>query len=138
MGPEISVMDAVGPVLGGLVFIGVMSLVPEPARHKLNLLLVAGVSGVYISGGGFGVWELAYPALMMPVLYLALNSYRWIGIGWLMHSGWDIAHYLWGQPIWPFQATSSFGCMLFDAVIALWFIAGARSVWWQESEAVKA
>jgi len=46
----------------------------------------------------------------------------------LMHSCWDIAHHLWGNPLWPFMPTSSFGCMMFDAVIAIWFIAGAPSI----------
>ena len=36
-----------------------------------------------------------------------------------MHSCWDIVHRLWGHPIWPFMPTSSFGCMICDAVIAL-------------------
>ena len=52
-----------------------------------------------------------------------------IGIEWLMHSTWDIAHHLYGSPIWPFMPTSSFGCMIFDAVIAIWFIAGAHPIW---------
>jgi len=45
-----------------------------------------------------------------------------------MHSGWDILHHLWGNPIWPFMTTSSFGCMIFDALIAAWFLAGAPSL----------
>jgi hypothetical protein len=39
----------------------------------------------------------------------------------------DIAHHLWGNPIWPFMPSSAFGCMVFDSVIALWFLAGAPS-----------
>jgi hypothetical protein len=45
-----------------------------------------------------------------------------------MHAGWDIAHHFYGNPIWPFMPTSSFGCMIFDAVIAFWFLVGAPSV----------
>jgi len=30
-----------------------------------------------------------------------------------------------GNPIWPFMPTSSWGCMIFDSLIALWFLAGA-------------
>jgi hypothetical protein len=30
------------------------------------------------------------------------------------------------QPlIWPFMSTSSFGCLIFDSLIAIWFLAGA-------------
>jgi uncharacterized protein DUF6010 len=121
-------MDYVGPLIAAGVFVFVMSMVKEPARRSFNAILVAGASGAYLSGG-FGVWELLYPAIAMPVLYRGLRSYRFIGVAWLMHSCWDIAHHLWGNPIWPFMPTSSFGCMIFDAAIAVWFIAGAPSPW---------
>jgi hypothetical protein len=126
--PPLFVMDYVGPVIGAVVFVAVMSLVKEPGRRTFNAILVAGASGVYLSGG-FGPWELVYPAIATPVVYLGLRSYRFIGVAWLMHSCWDVVHHLWGNPIWPFMPTSSFGCMLFDAVIALWFLAGAPSIW---------
>jgi len=45
-----------------------------------------------------------------------------------MHSAWDLVHHLYGNPIWPFMPTSSFGCLVFDALIALWFLAGAPSI----------
>jgi hypothetical protein len=89
--PPLLVTDYVGPVIGGVVFVVVMSLVREPGRHTFNAIFVAGASGVYLSGG-FGPWELAYPAIVTPVVYLGLRSYR------------------------------------FDAVIALWFLAGAPSI----------
>ena len=123
--PMLHVADYVGPVLGALVFIAIMAMVREPVRHKLNALLAAGASGVYLSGG-LGAWELVFPVLAMPVVYRGLQSYRFIGIAWLMHAGWDVVHHLYGNPIWPFMPTSSFGCVLFDIVIASWFIAGAR------------
>jgi len=110
-------MDYVGPVIGAVVFVVVMSLVKEPGRHAFNAILVAGASGVYLSGG-FGPWELLYPAIVTPVVYLGLRSYRFIGVAWLMHSCWDIVYYFWGNSIWPFMPTSSFGCMIFNAVIA--------------------
>ena len=40
---------------------------------------------------------------------------------------WDIAHHLWGNPIWPFMPSSAFGCMIFDSMIAPWFLVGAPS-----------
>jgi hypothetical protein len=45
-----------------------------------------------------------------------------------MHAGWDVVHHLWGNPIWPFMPTSSFGCMVFDTLIAIWFLAGAPTI----------
>jgi len=125
--PLLQVMDWAGPALAAAVFVLLMALVREPVRLRLNAILVAGASGVYLSGG-LGPWELAYPALASPVVYLGLRSHRFIGIGWLMHAGWDLVHHLFANPIWPFMPTSSFGCMIFDALIAIWFCAGAPSL----------
>ena len=121
------VIDYLGPAFGAVVFVLLLSLVREPTRKTFNAIFVAGASGVYLSGG-FGVWELLYPAIATPFAFMGLRYYRFIGIAWLMHSCWDIAHHLWGHPIWPFMPTSSFGCMVFDAVIAVWFLAGAPTI----------
>jgi uncharacterized protein DUF6010 len=45
-----------------------------------------------------------------------------------MHSAWDLTHHLWGNPLWPFMPTSFWGYMIFDAVIAIWFLAGAPAL----------
>ena len=118
-------LDFGAPAIAAALFVLGMSRVGEPHRRRLNAMLAAGASGVYMSGGGFGVWELIYPAIAMPLAYLGLGSYRFIGLAWLTHSAWDIAHHVWGHPIWPFMPTSSFGCLIFDAGIAMWFVAGA-------------
>jgi hypothetical protein len=120
-------MNYIGPALGAGLFIATMSLVPRPARRSLNAILAAGAVGAYI-GGGFGVWELIYPVLATPVVYLGLRSYRAIGVAWLMHAAWDLPHHLYGHPIWPFMRTSSLGCMVFDSLIAVWFLAGTPSI----------
>ena len=54
------VIDYVGPALGAVFFVAAMSLVAEPTRRTLNAIILAGASGVYLSGG-FGLWELTYP-----------------------------------------------------------------------------
>jgi hypothetical protein len=77
--------------------------------------------------GGFGLWELTYPVIGAAIAFRGLRSYRWIGVGWLIHAGWDIAHHVWGNPIWPSMPSSAFGCMIFDSLIATWFLAGAPS-----------
>jgi len=120
--------DIIGPVVGALLFVLGVSAVPEPARRSVNAFLAAGATGVYISGG-FGAWELLFAALALPLAYLGMKSYRYIGVVWLMHSAWDLPHHLWNHPIWPFQSTSSFGCLVFDALIAIWLLRGAPSVW---------
>ena len=119
--------DYYGPAIGGVIFVLIMSRVPEPARRNLNAIIVAGSCGVYLSGG-FRVWELAYPLLVTAIVYKGLQSYRFIAIAWLLHAAWDVVHHLWGNPIWPFMPTSSWGCMIFDTIIAIWFFAGAPSL----------
>ena len=119
-------LDYVGPAVGALVFVALMALVTEPTRRTLNAIILAGASGVYLAGG-FGPWELIYPVLATPIAFRGLGSYRAIGVGWLLHAGWDSVHHLWGNPIWPFMPSSAFGCMIFDGMIAPWFLFGAPS-----------
>ena len=124
--PVLAITD-VAPAVAAVLFVLGMSFVREPTRRTLNAVLAAGAVSTYLSGG-FGVWELLYPLAATPVVYAGRRSYRYIGIAWLMHSGWDLAHHLWGNPIWPFMPTSSLGCLIFDSLIAVWFLAGAPSV----------
>ena len=126
--PPLMIADYVAPAIAAVIFVLAMSLVREPPRRDVNAVIVTGATGVYLSGGGFGPWELVFPLMAVPIAYRGLADYRFIGIAWLMHSGWDLAHHLWGNPLWPFMRTSSFGCMIFDAGIALWFLAGAPAI----------
>ncbi|MGV3619372.1 MAG: DUF6010 family protein [Archangium sp.] len=116
------VMASVGPALAAVVFVLAMSRVPEPLRLKVNGAAVMGASGLYVSGGGFGVWELVYCAVAAFVGYRALTSYRFIALGWFMHAGWDLVHHVWGNPLWSFMPTSSWGCVIFDSLIACWLL----------------
>ena len=125
--PTLLAMDYIGPAIGAVLFVISMSFVPEPTRRKFNAILAAGAVGAYLNGG-FGIWELLYPALATPIVYRGLQSYRYIGLAWCMHAAWDLPHHLWGNPIWPFMRTSSFGCLIFDALIGIWFLAGAPSL----------
>ena len=125
--PSLVPMDYIGPIVSAAVFVLLMSLVREPARRSFNAVLVAGTAGVYLSGG-FGAWELLYPVIVTPIIYLGLSSYRFIGIAWLMHAAWDLPHHFWGHPIWPFMPTSSFGCVIFDTLVGIWFLSGAPSL----------
>jgi len=125
--PELSAVNLIAPAIAALVFIALMSLVREPARRNFNAILVAGAGAAYLNGG-LGLWEFPYIALATIVAYKGLSAYRYIGIAWLMHTCWDIVHHLYATPIWPWQPTSSAGCAVFDAVIAMWFLAGAPAV----------
>ena len=125
--PPLHAIDLVSPAVAAAAFVLVMSLLKEPTRRSFNAILAAGAGGVYLSGG-LGPWELLYPAAAAALAYLGLRSHRFIGLAWLMHAGWDTVHHLYGNPIWPFMPTSSFGCLVFDSLISIWFFAGAPSI----------
>lgn len=117
-----------GPLLSAIPFILLMSLLQSKVRRELNCLIIAGAGAAYLSGGGFGIWELPFVILLTVVGFFGLKDIRWVGVGWLLHSVWDVVHHAYGNPIWPFLESSSWGCMIFDAVIAVWFLIGAPSV----------
>lgn len=123
-----SVVAVVVPIVVGLVYVAVASLLPEPARRQVNALMVAGAGAAYISGGALGRWELAFTTVMTFCAYKGLTNYAWLGVGWLLHTGWDVVHHLKGAPIIPELQHSSFGCAVCDPVIAAWLFLGAPSV----------
>jgi hypothetical protein len=118
----------IAPVVVALVYILLNSLIREPHRKSFSAIMIAGAGAAYLSGGGFGLWEVAFCAVMTAVAWNGLRSYGFIGIGWLLHTGWDVLHHLYGHPLLPFDATSSLGCAICDPVLAAWFFAGAPSV----------
>src|SRR5258705_78202 len=75
--PPLLAMDYVGPVIGAVVFVVVMSLVKEPGRHTVNAILVAGASGVYLSGG-VGSGGGLFPAVLAPAGCLRLSALPFI------------------------------------------------------------
>ena len=126
--PTMTTFDWILPVVIAIVFMLVVSLIGEPSRRRFNAIFVAGAGSAYLNGG-FGVWEFPFTAVATWLAYRGLDEYRFIGAAWLWHTMWDVAHHLWGNPIVPFQATSSAGCAITDAIIACWFFAGAPSVY---------
>ncbi|MER5645476.1 DUF6010 family protein [Streptosporangium sp. NPDC002524] len=121
-------MSVAAPIMIGVVYVCLMSLIREPHRRRFNAIMVAGAGAAYLSGGGFGPWELAFTAVMTYCAYRGLESWTFIGIGWLLHTGWDLSHHLHGNPILPFADHSSLGCAICDPVIALWCFSGGPSV----------
>jgi hypothetical protein len=116
------------PILIGLAYVLLNSMINEPHRRRLNAIIVGGAGAAYLSGGALGPWELSFCAAMVYIAYRGLDSWAFIGIGWLMHTAWDVVHHLKGYPILPFAPHSSFGCALCDPVIAAWCLAGGPSV----------
>ena len=117
-------MSIVIPLLIGVGYVAANSLIREPHRRRFNAVMVAGAGAAYLSGGGLGAWEFAFTAVLTYVAYRGLDSWTFIGIGWLLHTAWDIVHHLRGHPIIPFAHDSSFGCAICDPVIAIWCLAG--------------
>jgi len=120
-------IDAFGAAFIGLLFVCAASLFTEPQRRQFMAILIAGAGAAYLNGG-FGAWELVFNAVITYCAYRGLNSYRFIGAGWLLHTGWDVLHHLYGNPILPFFPTSSLGCAICDPVIAAWCFTGGPSV----------
>lgn len=121
-------MEVVVPIIIGVVYCALISLVAEPARRTFNALFVAGAGAAYLSSGSLGPWELVFTAAVTFCAYRGLTSYRWIGVAWLLHTAWDVVHHVRGAPILPFAPHSSFGCAICDPVIALWCFANGPSV----------
>jgi hypothetical protein len=127
--------DAMFAVLSVLIFIALCSLLQEPSRRNFNAILVGGAGAAYLSGGGLGLWELAFTAVMAFCAYRGLRSYRFIGLAWILHTLWDLVHHFNGHPIIPFIPNSSEGCAITDTLLAIWFFVGAPAVftWRRES-----
>ena len=125
---QIHLVDVVAPVVVAILFIGATSTFKEPHRRNFNAIMIAGAGAAYLNGG-LGIWEFAFTAVVTSCAYKGFTSYGCIGLGWLLHTGWDVMHHLYGNPIVPFVPTSSLGCAICDPIIAAWCFAGAPSVY---------
>ncbi|NJL52878.1 MAG: hypothetical protein HC930_12890 [Hydrococcus sp. SU_1_0] len=125
--PEITVVQIIAPLIVAMIFVTLCSLFKEPNRRHFSALMIAGAGAAYLNGGLLG-WEFAFCAVMTAVAYWGLKDYRFIGIGWLLHTAWDTIHHLYGTPIVPFVPLSSFGCAICDSALAGWYFQGAPSI----------
>ncbi len=124
---ELTLINFIAPVGIALAYITLSSLIKEPGRKKFNAIMIAGAGAAYL-GGGLNELEFVFCSVMTFIAYKSLNHYYLIGIGWLLHTGWDIVHHFYGNPIVPFEPLSSFGCAICDPILALWFFMGAPSI----------
>jgi hypothetical protein len=124
--PALTIAELVAPLFVALIFIAACSLLREPARRHFSAIVVAGAGAAYLNGG-LGGWEFVFCPLIAWLAYRGLNNYRAIGLAWLLHTGWDVVHHLYGNPIVPFVPSSSAGCAICDACLALWYFRGART-----------
>lgn len=125
--PDFTLVNALAAVSIAFIYIGLSSLVNEPNRQKLSAIIVAGAGAAYLSGG-LGIWEFAFCSLITFLAFKGLTHYYFIGIAWLLHTGWDVVHHLYANPIVSFDSSSSAGCAVCDTILAIWFFYGAPSL----------
>ncbi|MGL4632028.1 MAG: DUF6010 family protein [Leadbetterella sp.] len=119
--------DVLSSILGGIIFIALISFIKEPYRQKIMVVMLGIAGGVYVNNGlGLGM-----PIAISLGLFAfkGLNSYRFIALGWLVHTVADIFHHSKGYPMIHNDALSSFGCAIFDVIIAIWFFVNAPSIY---------
>jgi hypothetical protein len=124
----LGILRWIAPIGVALVLIALGSLLTEPSRRRFSAVFLAGAGGAYLSGG-FGGVEFAFCATITIIAFIGLEHYWAIALGWVLHSGWDVAHHLWGHPIIPFAPDSSFGCAICDPALAAWYALGAPTIW---------
>lgn len=110
-----------------LIFISVFSFIPEPNKQKWSALLIAGAGSLYWMGT-LEAWEMVFGTIMLFLAFKGLSDYRFVGLGWLLHTIWDFLHHANGQSLIFFDSTASLGCAICDPVIAVWYFCGAPNI----------
>jgi Family of unknown function (DUF6010) len=115
------------PFLVTAVLIFLISLFREPGRRKFSAVFLAGAGAAYLSGG-LGLAEFAFCALITFLAFRGLDNYRYIAIGWVLHTCWDLVHHYHGNPIIIFDPTYSIGCAICDLGLAAYYALGAPEI----------
>ncbi|MBL8939853.1 MAG: hypothetical protein JNM69_35185 [Archangium sp.] len=87
------------------LFVAIVSRVPQPWMQRSMAVLLLGASTSYLTGG-LGLAELPFAA--------AIASFA------IDHAA--------SMPLLSFWPLSSFGCAIFDPLIAIWFLLGAPTL----------
>lgn len=125
--PDFTYLNGLTAIIIALVYIFLNSLIIEPHRQKFNAVMISGAGAAYLSGG-LGGWEFVFCTLLTFLAFKGLTNYYYIAIAWLCHTGWDVIHHLYANPIVPFSPSSSAGCAITDTILAIWFFYKAPSV----------
>ena len=104
--PELHTQDAIMAIVVAIVLILVSSLLKEPNRQNLMPIMVRGAGAAYLNGG-LGLWEFAFTAIVTFYAYKSLQSHSFIGLGWMLHTIWDVIHHFYRNQIIPFIQKSS-------------------------------
>ena len=127
MANDFTITTAVGAVLIAGVYISIFSLVKEPARQKINALIIAGAGATYWSSG-LGFYEFPLGVIMITLAYKGLTNYKYLALGWMVHTVYDLLHHFYANPIIPMESSSSAGCAICDPILAVWLFFGAPSI----------
>lgn len=115
------------PLLVATLLIFLISLLKEPGRCKFSGVFLASAGAAYLSGG-LGLAEFAFCALITFLAYRGIDNYRYIAIGWMLHTCWDLVHHYYGNPIIVFDPSSSIGCAICDLGLATYYALGAPTI----------
>jgi Family of unknown function (DUF6010) len=103
------------------------SFMKEPKRRTFNAIILAVGGGAYFNSG-FGYYELIFGAVIGFTAYHSLNNYKFLALGWLFHTIWDIAHHVTGNPMLDYLPSTSFECAITDFLLAIWFWFNAPTI----------
>ena len=121
LGASVTMNLVAAPAVAGL-----MGLLPEPWRRRMSVAALGVASLVYL-GHELGLWEFVFAAVLVVCAVGGRRSYRLIGIGWLVHTLSDVFHHSVGDPMIASMPLSSFGCAIFDPLLAIWYFYDAPS-----------
>jgi hypothetical protein len=125
--PDFTLANIVLAVILAPIFIAIMSLIKEPLRQKINAGLISVAGGAYINAG-IMPFDQIFNVLLVFIAYKGLPNYKFIALGWILHTCWDIVHHFYGNPIDPKIPESTNVCAFFDVMIAIWFFFDAPSI----------
>jgi hypothetical protein len=87
--------------------------------------MIAGAGAAYLSGG-LGAWEFVACAVFTTVAYKGLDDYLFIGLGWIMHTCWDLVHHFHGHPIITIAPDSSAGSAIMRPIARRLVFSGSQ------------
>lgn len=124
---EFSLMFVLQNVVYAIVFVLVVGAIKEPIRQKSMAIMIAMAGGLF-AYPPYAELGFMWGAAIAVCGYFGLKSYKFIGLGWILHAIWDTLRYSQDAGLVGQAPHSSLGCAVFDPMIALWFFFGAPSV----------
>ena len=106
--------------------VAALGALAEPWRRRVSVAMLLFATFVYLRHN-LGLWELGFATALLLCAMSGARSYRAIGIGWLVHTLSDVFHHAANDPMISAIPLSSFGCAIFDPLLAIWYFADAPS-----------